>query len=168
MTYMFLYIQIYNCLFSWWKEIPNAYILIWAQHLTLFNLMYMCWMNEWVSEQMKLPNDVQSCNPFCSWSLLWPVFNWSLSWLKLVWWWIRAYLPVASLMAQMVKNLPAMQETQVWSLGQEDHLEKGIATTPTFLPGEFHGQRSLVGYSPWGWKESDATNPFTLSQWLRW
>ena len=31
-------------------------------------------------------------------------------------------------MAQMVKNLPAMQETQVWSLGQEDPLEKGMAT----------------------------------------
>ena len=29
--------------------------------------------------------------------------------------------------------------------------------TPVFLPGESHGQRSLVGYSPWGWKESDMT-----------
>ena len=29
--------------------------------------------------------------------------------------------------------------------------------TPVFLPGEFHGQRSLVGYSPWGHKESDTT-----------
>ena len=29
--------------------------------------------------------------------------------------------------------------------------------TPAFLPGEFHGQRSLVGYSPWGCKESDMT-----------
>jgi len=48
----------------------------------------------------------------------------------------------------MVKNLPAMQETQVQSLGQEDPLEKGMATTPVFLPGKFQGQRSLVGYSP--------------------
>ena len=40
-------------------------------------------------------------------------------------------------------------------LGQEDPLEKRMATTPVFLPGEFHGQRSLVGYSPWGHKESD-------------
>ena len=46
----------------------------------------------------------------------------------------------------MVKNLPAMQETQVQSLGWEDQLEKEIATTPIFLPGEFHGQRDLVGY----------------------
>ena len=53
---------------------------------------------------------------------------------------------MAVLVAQMVKNLPAMQETQVQSLGQEDPLEKGMATTPVFLPGEFHRQRSLVSY----------------------
>ena len=63
----------------------------------------------------------------------------------------------ASLVAQTVTNLPAMQETQVHSLGQEDSLEKGVATTPVFLPAEFHGRRSLVGYSPWGLKESDIT-----------
>ena len=50
-----------------------------------------------------------------------------------------------------------MQETQVQSLGREDPLEKGMGTTPVFLPGELHGQRSLVGYSPWGHKESDMT-----------
>ena len=33
--------------------------------------------------------------------------------------------------------------------------------TPVFLPGEFHGQRSLAGYSPWGRKESDTTEPVT-------
>ena len=49
----------------------------------------------------------------------------------------------ASLVVQVVKNLPAMQETQVWSLGQEDPLEKEMAPTPVFLPGEVHGQRSL-------------------------
>ena len=41
--------------------------------------------------------------------------------------------------------------------GREDALEKGMATTPVFLPGEFHGQRSLAGYSPWGHKELDMT-----------
>ena len=46
----------------------------------------------------------------------------------------------------MVKNLPALQETWVQPLGQEDPLEKGMAPTPVFLPGEFHGQRSLAGY----------------------
>ena len=44
----------------------------------------------------------------------------------------------------MIKNLPAMQETQVGSLGQEDPLEKGMAPTPVFLPGEFHEQRATV------------------------
>ena len=52
------------------------------------------------------------------------------------------------LVAQTVKNLPAMQETGVPSLGQEDPLEEGMATTAIFLPGESHGQRRLVGYSP--------------------
>ena len=40
-------------------------------------------------------------------------------------------------MAQMVEYLPAMQETQVQSLCQEDSLAKGTALTPVFLPGEF-------------------------------
>ena len=54
---------------------------------------------------------------------------------------------LASLVAQMIKNLPVMQKTWVSSLGLEDPLEKGMVPTPVFLPGEFHGQRSLVGYS---------------------
>ena len=45
----------------------------------------------------------------------------------------------ASLVAQTVKNLAAMQETWVQSLGSENPLEKGKATTPVFWPGEFHG-----------------------------
>ena len=53
-------------------------------------------------------------------------------------------------MIQMVKNLPAIQETLVQSLGQEDPLEKGMAIHSSILPGKFHGQRNLVGYSPWG------------------
>ena len=46
------------------------------------------------------------------------------------------------------KGSPSMQGTLVWSLGWEDPLEKGMATTPVFLAGESRGQRSLVGYSP--------------------
>ena len=61
------------------------------------------------------------------------------------------------------KSLPAMQETQVQSLGQEDPLEKGMATTPVFLPGEFHGQRSPVGCSPWGNRDGERTEQLTLS-----
>ena len=56
-----------------------------------------------------------------------------------------------------------MQETWVQSLGQEDPLEKGMATMPVFLPGEFYGQRTLVGHSPLGCKESDMTEQLTLS-----
>ena len=59
--------------------------------------------------------------------------------------------------AQIVKNLPAVQETMVQSLCQGDSLEKKWLPTPVFLPGEFHGQRSLVGYSLWGRKELDKT-----------
>ena len=103
------------------------------------------------------------------------------------------------------KDHLAMQEKQVWSLGQEDPLEKELAThssilawkiplteepgrlqskgswrvghdwatsvslfmfmhwrrkwqpTPVLLPGKSHGRRNLVGYSPWGGKESDTT-----------
>ena len=68
-----------------------------------------------------------------------------------------------SLTAQMVNNLPAMQETWALSLGQEDPLEKGMATHSSILPGEFHGQRSLAGYSPWGWKASGMTGWLILS-----
>ena len=49
-------------------------------------------------------------------------------------------------MIQLVKNLPAVQETWVQSLDQEDSLEMGMQPTPVFLPEEFHGQRSLAGY----------------------
>ena len=45
----------------------------------------------------------------------------------------------------------------VRSLGQEDPQQRAWQPTPVFLPGASHGQRSLVGYSPWGCKESDTT-----------
>ena len=60
-------------------------------------------------------------------------------------------------MAQLVKNLPAMQETWIRSLGWEDPLEKGKATHSRIL-GEFHGL-----YSPWGCKELDTTERLSLS-----
>ena len=74
-----------------------------------------------------------------------------------------------SLMAQMVKNLLAMQNTWVLSLGWEDPLEKGIATYSSIQPGEFHEQRSLVDYNPWGHKEVGhnwATKHFTFRSWV--
>ena len=56
-----------------------------------------------------------------------------------------AQLYKASLVTQMVKNLPAMQETRVQSLSWEDPLEKGMDPTPVFFPGEFHRQRAWQG-----------------------
>ena len=55
-----------------------------------------------------------------------------------------------------------MQETWVQFLRREDPLEKEMATTPVFLPGESHRQRNLEGYSPWGCKESDTTERLQL------
>ena len=59
------------------------------------------------------------------------------------------------LVSQMVKNLSAMQGTQVQSLRHADPLDKRMAPTLVFLCGEFHGQRSLAGCSPCGHKETD-------------
>ena len=82
---------------------------------------------------------------------------------------MASFLFWASLIAQMVKNLPAMQETWVWSLGREDPLEKRMATHSSILawripwteePG---GLPLSWGCSSWGWSvECDwATNTFT-------
>ena len=62
----------------------------------------------------------------------------------------------ASLVAHFVKNLPAMQETQVQSLGGEDPLGEGNGNPLQYSCLENHGQ-SLVGYSPWGQKELGVT-----------
>ena len=69
---------------------------------------------------------------------------------------------MASLVAQLVQNPPALWETWVGSLGWENPLEKGKATHfpcifPVFWPGEFHGL-----YSPWGRKEVDTTEQLSL------
>ena len=50
----------------------------------------------------------------------------------------------ASLMAQMVKNLPVMQETQVWSLGWKDPLEEEMATHSSILAWRIPGQNPMV------------------------
>ena len=57
----------------------------------------------------------------------------------------------------MVKRLSTMEGTQVLALGWEDPLEKEMAIHSTTIAWRIHGQRSLVGYSPWGRKESDTT-----------
>ena len=78
---------------------------------------------------------------------------------------VKVYFTIwamASLVAQRVKHLPARQDMQVLSPGLKDSLEKGMATHSSIFAEEFHGQRSLVGYSPWGHKESDTTEQQTL------
>ena len=55
-------------------------------------------------------------------------------------------------MALSVKNSPAVKETWVRSLGQEDPLEKEVATHTSILVWEIPWTRSMVGYSPWGLK----------------
>ena len=67
----------------------------------------------------------------------------------------------ASLVAQMVKSLPAVQETLILSLGQEDSLEKEMATHSSILAWRISQMGSLAGYSPWGHKELDMTDQLT-------
>ena len=63
--------------------------------------------------------------------------------------------PSTSLVAQTVK--PRMRETWVQSLVWEDLLEKEMATHSSILAWKIPWRKSLVGYSPWGHKESDRT-----------
>ena len=65
--------------------------------------------------------------------------------------------------AQMVKCLPTMQDTRVQSLVGKIPWKRKWQPTPVFLPGKSHGLRRLVGYSPWGRKESDTTGQLLLS-----
>ena len=64
----------------------------------------------------------------------------------------------------VVKNPPAMQEALVWSLGQEDSWRRAWEPTSVFFAGEFHGQRSLVGYSPWGSQKVGHDSPHADTQ----
>ena len=68
-------------------------------------------------------------------------------------------------MAQRVKNLPAIQETQETWLGSwvgKIPWKRACQPTPVFLPGESHGLRILAGYSPKGYKESDTTEQLSM------
>ena len=65
--------------------------------------------------------------------------------------------------AQTVKDPPAMWETWVRPLDQEDPPRRKWQPTPVLLAGELHEQRSLKVYNPWGGKESDTTKLLSLS-----
>ena len=69
----------------------------------------------------------------------------------------------ASLVAQMVKNLPAVQESRVRSLGREDPLEKGMATHSSILAWRIPWTEEPDGLQSMGLQESDTTGRLTLS-----
>ena len=76
---------------------------------------------------------------------------------------------MASPVAQMVKRLPAIQETWVQSLGQEDPLEQGMATHSSILAWRIPWTEELgAGYFPWGRKESGMAERLHFPWWLRW
>ena len=75
---------------------------------------------------------------------------------------MRSYWIGASLVAQTLKSMPVMQETQLQSLDQEDPLEKSIVTHSSILARRIPWTEEPVGYSPWGHKESDTTEQLTL------
>ena len=66
------------------------------------------------------------------------------------------------MVAQLVKNLTAMQKIQVHSLGRDDPLEEEMATHPSFLAWRVPWTEEPGRYSPWGHKESDMTEQLTL------
>ena len=69
----------------------------------------------------------------------------------------------SSLLAQMVKNLPVIRRPGFNPWVGKIPWRREWQSTPVFFPGESHGQRSLVGYSPWGCKESDTNKQLKLS-----
>ena len=108
-------------------------------------------------------------------------------------WWNILKLTGASLVAQMVKNLPAMQETQVWFLGQEDPLEKGMSTHSSILAWRIpwteesgglqsmgsekvgHNWTTFIFFSNWLWwwfhnsvNVLSAMEVYTLNGWITW
>ena len=79
-------------------------------------------------------------------------------------WYFRIISPHVwtSLVTQIVKNLPAMKGIWVQSLGQEEPLEKGMATHSSILAWRIPWTKEPVGYHPWGRKELDTTEQLML------
>ena len=70
----------------------------------------------------------------------------------------------ATLVTQTVKNMPISQESQVQSLGQEEPLEKGMATHSSILAWGILWTEEPAGYSLWGPEESDTTEQLSTAQ----
>ena len=148
MVYILIHLNCYNKMLQivWLINCRSYLLLFWM--MTLFDIRVLpAWLSSYGAlywgVDSRLPSE--SSHGGKDEGALWDLF-------------IRVPVPVrASLVAQRVKHLPAMRETWDQSLGQEDPLEKEMATTPIPLPGRSHGPGSPVGYSPWGRKRSDAT-----------
>ena len=80
-------------------------------------------------------------------------------------WFLANYRPQSILKeispGRSLEGMPALWETQVQSLGRKDPWKREWQPTSVFFPGEFYGLKSLVGYSPWGHKESNMTEQLT-------
>ena len=95
-----------------------------------------------------------------AWRIPWTTHGLAKNWTRLS----NVHVHVlTSLVAQTVKNLPVMRDTQVQSLCREGPWKRKWKPTLVFLPGKPHGHRSLLGCSPWDHKESDMTGQLTLS-----
>ena len=70
----------------------------------------------------------------------------------------------ASLVAPMVKNLPECRRCRFNPWVGKIPWRREWLPIPVFLPGESHGQRNLVGYSPWGRKDLDVTEQWTFNR----
>ena len=73
------------------------------------------------------------------------------------------YLIITFQVAQTVKHLSTMRETGVQSLGWVDPLEKEMAIHSRTIAGKSHGQRNMVGYSPWVTKSQTRPSDFTFT-----
>ena len=76
--------------------------------------------------------------------------------------WSSSFWMLSFKLASSVKRLPTIRETWVWSLGQEDPLEKEMETHYSNLAWKIPWTKSLVGYIPWGCKESNTTERLHL------
>ena len=66
------------------------------------------------------------------------------------------------IISQLISQASLVDQRQVGSLAWRDPLEKKLQPTPVFLLGKSHGQRSLVGYSPWDHIESNTAEQLSM------
>ena len=105
-----------------------------------------------------------SRNVFANW-FTWPTSPLPVTVLLITFFWQRGIFPKKKKKKILNRYIHFLQETWEWSLGWEDLLEEGMVTHSSILAWETHGQKSLVGYSPWRHEELDMTEwlPFHFS-----